>query len=99
LRDGGYVNDWNFGIKPINGIIRALKHSRVDIIEYGFLTKNILFNENLSKFNSFGILNSMIKDDLNSSMNVCMINYGEFPIEEVPKSIDSKSIGAGEKRN
>ena len=37
LRDGGYVNDWNFGEKNISGIIDKLVNSNVDIIECGFI--------------------------------------------------------------
>lgn len=37
LRDGGYINNWNFGTKEINGIINNLVKSKVDIIECGFI--------------------------------------------------------------
>ena len=37
LRDGGYVNDWNFGEDAIAGIIMNLEISGVDIIELGFI--------------------------------------------------------------
>ena len=38
LRDGGYVNEWNFGKKTIKGITQDLADANVDIIEMGFLT-------------------------------------------------------------
>ncbi len=37
LRDGGYVNDWNFGVDVIEKCIDNLEKSRADIIEIGFL--------------------------------------------------------------
>ncbi len=37
LRDGGYVNDWNFGYRSIKEIIKTLVKARVDIVEVGFL--------------------------------------------------------------
>lgn len=37
LRDGGYVNDWNFGYRSIKEIIKMLVKARVDIVEVGFL--------------------------------------------------------------
>lgn len=37
LRDGGYVNDFNFGKRTINTIIQKLSKASIDIIECGFL--------------------------------------------------------------
>ena len=37
LRDGGYLNDWEFGNKMIRQTIRQLVASNVDFVELGFL--------------------------------------------------------------
>lgn len=37
LRDGGYVNDWNFGRETMICIFERLVSAGVDIIEVGFL--------------------------------------------------------------
>ena len=37
LRDGGYVNKWNFGNQCIRNIINGLEESNLDIIELGFM--------------------------------------------------------------
>lgn len=37
LRDGGYINDWNFGEYTIRDILSKLIESGVDYIEVGFL--------------------------------------------------------------
>lgn len=37
LRDGGYVNNWNFGINTIRDIMYRLDEAQIDIIEVGFL--------------------------------------------------------------
>ena len=37
LRDGGFVNDWNFGKGSIESIISRLDKAGIDIIELGFL--------------------------------------------------------------
>lgn len=39
LRDGGYINNWDFGENAILDIINKLENSNVDIIEIGFLKK------------------------------------------------------------
>ena len=44
LRDGGYVNDWTFGIKNIKKTIRQLKKANIDIIECGFLSNKKVYN-------------------------------------------------------
>lgn len=37
LRDGGYINNWNFGEKHIRDTILSLEKSGVDILETGFI--------------------------------------------------------------
>ena len=37
LRDGGYVNDWNFGHSVISGTYKRLDSAGLDYIEVGFL--------------------------------------------------------------
>jgi len=41
LRDGGNVNNWDFGRKNIGKILKSLSKSKVDIIEIGHFKKNI----------------------------------------------------------
>ena len=37
LRDGGFLNDWDFSYQTANSIFRRLVKSNVDIIEIGFI--------------------------------------------------------------
>ena len=37
LRDGGYVNDWQWGFGSARRIIQTLTRAGVDIVEVGFL--------------------------------------------------------------
>lgn len=37
LRDGGYVNDWNFGVLPSKEIVRTVSEAGVDYTELGFI--------------------------------------------------------------
>ena len=34
LRDGGYVNQWNFGKETISGILERLSMAEIDIVEW-----------------------------------------------------------------
>ena len=38
LRDGGYINDWNFGQKITKRVLKNLADARIDIVECGFLS-------------------------------------------------------------
>ncbi|MEF9840717.1 MAG: 4-hydroxy-2-ketovalerate aldolase, partial [Lachnospiraceae bacterium] len=51
LRDGGHVNNAEFGKKTILSIVEALSNSNVDIIELGFL-RNGDFSKNQSNYNT-----------------------------------------------
>ena len=39
LRDGGYVNNWNFPTRTIRKILPKLLSSNVDVIECGYLNQ------------------------------------------------------------
>ena len=39
LRDGGYVNNWNFGAEEIDFIVKKLTESKIYLIELGYFTK------------------------------------------------------------
>ena len=52
LRDGGYINDWNFGFQQIKQIIESLIKSNVDIIECGYLDTSKESNKESTRFNN-----------------------------------------------
>ena len=82
LRDGGYINSFDFGKKCIRDIVRKLTESRIEIIECGFL-KSGEFDENKSLFGSVSMIEQFIDDPSVNNMYVAMIAYGDIPIEEV----------------
>lgn len=51
VRDGGNVNDWNFGKRVIEGILGNLALAGVDVIELGYL-KDVDFNADRTLYNS-----------------------------------------------
>ena len=82
LRDGGYVNNWKFGKKPISEIVDGLNDANVDIIELGFM-RDELYSEDRSIFNSISqienILKGKKKEDTIYTALIEMANY--FPPE------------------
>lgn len=84
LRDGGYVNDWNFGHDNMVSIFERLISSGVDILEIGFLDARRPFDKNrtimpdtASADRLFGHL------DKGNALLVGMIDYGTCPIENL----------------
>lgn len=79
LRDGGYVNNWEFG--NIKNILSHLSSANLDYIECGFL-KNTNYNKDKTIFSNIEQLR-----EFSTAKNLClMINYGEYPIEKIPEN-------------
>lgn len=84
LRDGGYCNQWRFGDENIHRILEGLVESGIDIIECGFLSNRISFSKDSTKFCLLQNIEKKIPDNHGSSIFVCMINYGEYKLEDIP---------------
>lgn len=90
LRDGGYINDFNFGKGVIDDIICGLSKASIDIIECGFLKSNA--NDlDKSLFSSIENISEHIIEKADNSMYVAMIQYGAISIDEI-SDYDGKSI-------
>ncbi len=84
LRDGGYNNEWLFGHANIIKMIDKLTQANLDIIECGFLTKTKEYNPETSLFNQIDQINTLTPVNAGQTEFVCMINFGEYEIEEIP---------------
>ena len=84
LRDGGYVNDWNFGHDDLVSIYERLQEAGVDIIELGFLDERRSFDPGRSimpdSFCMREIYGGRKKSDC---MLVGMIDYGTCSPERI----------------
>lgn len=83
LRDGGYVNNWNFKEKNIKFIINNLVKAGCDYIECGFL-KLKEYDKDKSWFQNFSQLEAFLPQSSDSKYTL-MINFGEIPIEALPR--------------
>lgn len=91
LRDGGYINDWNFGESAIKGTIRKLSQTGIGMIEIGFI-KGDKYDPNISIFpdtNSFK--NVLINKDPNVDY-VGMIDISDPVSLDKILPYDGKSI-------
>lgn len=84
LRDGGYVNDWEFGHNNMLSILERLVSANVDIIEIGFLDQRRSFDINRSIMPSTDCVEKIYgKVDKKNAMIVGMIDYGTCGIENL----------------
>lgn len=83
LRDGGFVNDWNFGRDNINSIYQRLNESGVDFIELGFLNSGRKFDQNYSIQPYAGYFSEIINTNNNKCMLLVMIMLDDFNIDDL----------------
>jgi len=84
LRDGGYVNDWNFGHSVISGTYKRLDSAGVDFIEVGFLDDRRPFDINRSIMPDSDCVSKIFGDlDKKQAMVVGMIDYGTCKLENI----------------
>ena len=96
LRDGGYVNNWDFSNGGILNIIRSLIESNIDIIECGFLNNNTGKEFNSSKFKDISNINILLKSiPETDKMFVAMINLGEYDLDSIPTYNSEKNNISG----
>ena len=91
LRDGGYCNNWQFGEKNIRSIVNNLLEANIDIIECGFITQKCEEDKDRTQFVSFEDVAKVIPSNRENKLLVAMINYGEYPIENIPEC-DGNSV-------
>ena len=90
LRDGGYVNDWEFGHDNLISIYERLVKSGVDIVEVGFLDDRRPFDNNRSIMPNTECAGTIWKDVAKKApMTVGMIDYGTCKIENLQPCKDS----------
>ena len=85
LRDGGYINNWNFKQKNIVKILKALTCANIDIVEIGYLDDKRGSSKDSTIFDSLKSIEhilTLVKFDVNIE-KVVMINLGDFSIDKL----------------
>ncbi len=84
LRDGGYLNDWEFGNDNIISIFERLISAEVDIIEVGFLNEYRCFDINRTIMPDSEAVEKIYGGlDKAKTMIVGMIDYGTCSIDKL----------------
>ncbi len=90
LRDGGYLNDWEFGYDEIITVFERLVSAGIDIIEVGFLDERRTYDRNRSILPDVASVNKTFAGiDKKNVMVVGMIDYGTCAIDKVIPKDDS----------
>lgn len=90
LRDGGYLNDWEFGYDEIITVFERLVSAGIDIIEIGFLDERRTYDKNRTILpDVFSVNRTFEGMDKKDAMVVGMIDYGTCSIEKVIPKEDS----------
>lgn len=94
LRDGGCVNDFNFGHSYIEKILSAQESSGVDFIEMGYIDeqKGSMY-ERTQYVNLEIISETVLKSKKKNTKYVAMIDYGKFDIDNLPNFSEDKIDG------
>ena len=84
LRDGGYVNDWEFGHGVIIGMYKRLDEAGADYIEVGFLDDRREFDINRTIMPNTEAINKIYGSiKKKQAIPVAMIDYGTCSIDSI----------------
>lgn len=84
LRDGGYINDWNFGHDNLISIFERLVDANVDMIEIGFLDDRRKFDINRSIMpNTESVQKIYGTLDKKQALILGMIDYGTCDLKNI----------------
>lgn len=81
LRDGGYINNFRFGVNNVRDIKEKLSEANVEIIECGFLQSN----KNDPDSTLYGSVEQikLPQSSTHERMYVAMVAYGEITADEI----------------
>lgn len=85
LRDGGCVNDFNFGQLYMEKILSAQESSGVELIELGYLDENKGSLSGRTQWKSVeAIHDTLLKSKKNGVKYLAIMDYGKFNIDNLP---------------
>lgn len=88
LRDGGCINDFNFGQAYMNQILEALEAAGVDVIELGYIDEAFGSEFGRSQYISEQVIpTSILRNKKHATTYVAMVDYGKFNMDKLqPKA-------------
>ena len=90
LRDGGFVNDWDFGGFIIRDIVSRLDKAKIDIIEVGYIDDSATYSANRAMYSCTADIDRCLSYvNVDIAMLVAIIDYGSCSIERIDDRINS----------
>lgn len=90
LRDGGYLNDWNFGHDTLVSVFERMSDAAVDFLEIGFIDDRRTFDVNRSIMPDTDSVTKIYgKLDRQNTKILGMIDYGTCSIDHVNNKEES----------
>lgn len=83
LRDGGYINNWNWGYENARDIIETLAKSDIDVIEVGFLRNVEKYNPDITVCNNIEQLNYLLPERQKSTIFSAMAMQSNYDIAKL----------------
>lgn len=83
LRDGGYVNEWNWGYQNAKDIIYSLVKANVDVVEVGFLKNIENYNADVTVCNYIEELNRLVPESVEKTMFSAMAMRSNYDIKKL----------------
>ena len=91
IRDGGYVNNWDFDLKLVRETYRALSKAGVDYVELGYHGTEKYFPKDkygLFRFTPVETVNEVC-NGISGAKVALMVDYGKYDIEDIATYKDS----------
>ena len=90
LRDGGFVNHWQFGEDCIINIFERLELAGIDIIEVGYLRDYVSFNADETQYPDTASIGKLLPPKINENVRVvAIIDYGECTLDRIAPCADT----------
>lgn len=94
LRDGGFVNDWNFGLGSMKSIISRLDKAGIDMIEIGFIDDRRAYDADRAILPDTQSFESMLQGlEIQNSLILGMIDFGTCDISRLAPKQESSIDG------
>lgn len=90
LRDGGCVNNFDFGQAYMDRILKSLEESGVDFIELGYIDEKNGSPQGRTQFNNEQVISQyFLKNKKPGVTYVAMMDYGKFDVDRLqPRTAD-----------
>ncbi len=94
LRDGGYINAWEFSNKHQTAVIKSLIAANIEMVECGYLNDKIGKEKDSTLFSEMKFIDNVLASiESESSKFAIMINLGDFDVSKLPRREESKVSG------